>query len=128
MVLLSCLVRAVNIDRRLIDLYNFLDCVHSITVYLKRGLFLVVKDEPKHHRQKQISHASKENEGRFHSINLSYVLVDDHDKLRDSVSERDADVAASDKHINLAFSISGVPARLYSQAQSVNVSNHQCED
>ena len=55
-------------------------------------------------------------------------IVEDNDKLSDGVSERDPDVAGSDKRVHFSFSSNGVTARLHLLAESVNVADHQSED
>ena len=55
-------------------------------------------------------------------------LVEDNNKLRDGVSERDPDVAGSDKRVHFSFNSNGVSARLHLLAQFVNVTDHQNEN
>ena len=107
---------------------DVLDSVHSVAIHKHSRCFLAVKDEPQHQRQKQVSQASEENESRLHSIILCQVLEADNNKLRDGVSERDPDVAGSDKRVHFSFSSNGVTVRLHLLAQSVNVTDHQSED
>ena len=59
---------------------------------------------------------------------MRLVLLEDSNKLRDSVSERDPDVAGSYKRIHSYFRSNGVTARLHLLAQIVNVADHQSED
>ncbi len=54
--------------------------------------------------------------------------MEDNNKLRDGVSERDPDVACSDKRVHFSFSSNGITVRLHLLAQSVNVADHQSED
>ena len=59
---------------------------------------------------------------------MRQVLVEEHNKLSDRVSERDPDVAGSDKRVHFSFISNGVTVRLHLLAQSVNVADHQSED
>ncbi len=107
---------------------DVLNTVNSVAIHKHSRCFLAVEDEPQHQRQKQFSQASEEIKCRVHSIKLCQVLREDKNKLRNSESERDPDVAGSDKRINFSFRSNGVTTRLHLLAQSVNVTDHQCED
>ena len=59
---------------------------------------------------------------------MCLVLVEDNNKLRDGKSDRDSDVAGSDKRVYLSFCSNGVIAHFHLLAQKVNVTHHQSED
>jgi len=107
---------------------DVLDNVHCVTIDKHRRCFFAVEDEPQHQRQKQVSQSSEENECRVHSARLCLVLVEDNNKLRNGESERDPDVAGSDKHVHFLFSSDSSFAHFHLLAQSVNVTHHQSED
>ena len=127
-ILLLLLFDAVLIDAGVSRPDDVLDSVHSVAIHKHSRCFLAVEDEPQHHRKKQVSQASEEIESRIHSSILCHILVEDKNKLRDGESERDPDVAGSNKRVHFSFRGNGVTARLHLLAQSVNVTDHQSED
>ena len=67
---------AVKIDRGAISFDDVLNRIHSFTVCNHHYCLIAVKDEPQHQRQKQVSHAPKEQECCLHSIVLGHVFVE----------------------------------------------------